>query len=124
MCTPNAGLFSNAQSITTFPTDYLDIGNSRNGIAKLDYHMNDKNNFNLDYFQGYGHIVAPVANVVQPYWNSPIIGSVTVGRAVWSYVPNTSVVNEVRAGWDYSLQAANAAADCSPGVGAPNYAAS
>lgn len=122
VCTANAGLFSNTLPTTTYATDFLDVGNSRNGIAKIDYHMNDKNNFNLDYFQGYGHIIAPVGNVTQPYWSTPIIGSVTVGRAVWSYVPNSSVVNEVRAGWDYSLQAANPFADCSPSAGAPNYA--
>jgi hypothetical protein len=121
-CTPNAGLFSNNLASTKWPTVFPVIGNSKNGVAKLDYHINDKNNFNIDYFQGYGHVNAPVSNTTQPYWSSPIMGSVSVGRVVWSWVPSTSLVNEVRAGWDYSLQVANAASDCS-NPGAPNYAA-
>lgn len=121
VCAPT-GLFSNTTASSKWATDMPAIGNSKNGVAKLDYHINDKNNFNIDFFQGYGHVLDPAGNVTQPYWSSPIIGSVTVGRVVWSWVPTSSLVNEVRAGWDYSLQVANAASDCS-NPGAPNYAA-
>ena len=34
---------------------------------------------------------------------------------------NSSLVNEVRGGWDYSLQAASPSPDCASGSGAPNY---
>ncbi len=124
VCTPT-GLFNNTQTgktATSVATNFPVIGNSKNGVGKIDYHMNDKNNFNIDFFQGYGHVVDPAGNVTQNYWSSPIIGSVNVGRVVWSYVPTTSIVNEVRTGWDYSLQVASAGADCNNPT-APNYTA-
>lgn len=122
MCTPGKGLFTNSLATTSFPTDYPDIGGTNNGVAKLDYHLNDKNNLNLDFFRGLGTVVAPVSNVTQTYWSSPLLGSVTVARAVWAWIPNSRWVNEVRAGSDYSLQKANPSPDCSANSGAPNYA--
>jgi hypothetical protein len=122
-CTPNAGLFANNTASTAFPTDFADNGGSDNGVAKLDYHLNEKNSLNLDFFRGIGYVNAPVGGVTQPYWNSNILGSVTVGRVVWAWIPNSTWVNEVRAGWDYSLQTANPGADCVTNPNHPNYAA-
>ncbi len=121
-CTPGKGLFSNGTQSTSLPTAFPDIGGTQNGVAKLDYHVNDKNNFNVDFFRGIGDVSAPVSNVTQPYWASPLYGSVGIARAVWIMVPSSTWVNEVRTGWDYSLQKANASPDCSAGSGAPNYA--
>jgi len=120
-CTPGKGLFSNNLLTTSQPTVFPDIGNTQNGVLKLDYHPNDKNNFNFDFFRGLGTVNAPVSNVTQPYWFTPLLGSVTVGRIVWAMVPNSKLVNEVRVGWDYSLQKADPSADCAAGSGAPNY---
>lgn len=122
-CTPNAGLFSNNTQSTSFPTDFADNGGSDSGSAKIDYHLNDKNSFNLDFFRGIGYVNAPVGNVTQPYFATNILGSVTVGRVVWAYVPSSNWVNEVRAGWDYSLQTANPGADCVTNANHPNYTA-
>jgi len=121
-CTPGKGVFSNNLATTSFPTLFPTIGGTQNGVAKLDYHINDKNNVNLDFFRGIGNVNAPVSNVTQTYWSSPLIGSVTVGRLVWAMVPNSSIVNEVRSGWDYSLQKADPSPDCSADSGAPDYA--
>jgi outer membrane receptor protein involved in Fe transport len=122
-CTPNTGLFSNNTARTSFPTDFPDNGGSDSASAKIDYHLNDKNSLNLDFFRGIGYVNAPVGNVTQPYWASNILGSVTVGRVVWASVPSSSWVNEVRAGWDYSLQTANPGADCVTNPNHPNYSA-
>jgi len=122
-CTPGKGVFTNTLPTTSFPTVYPDIGGTENGVAKVDYHLNDKNNFNVDFFRGLGNVTAPVSNVTQTYWSSPLVGSVTVGRLVWAEVPNSSWVNEVRVGWDYSLQKANPSPDCAASSGAPDYAA-
>jgi len=121
-CTPNAGLFANNTPSTSFPTDFADNGGSDNGVAKIDYHLNDKNSLNLDFFRGIGYVNAPVGSVTQPYWATNILGSVTVGRVVWAWIPNSTWVNEVRAGWDYSLQTANPGADCVTNPNPPNYA--
>lgn len=120
-CTPNAGLFSNNTASTSFPTDFADNGGSDSGSAKIDYHLNDKNSLNLDFFRGIGYVNAPVGNVTQPYWATNILGSVTVGRVVWAWIPNSNWVNEVRAGWDYSLQTANPGADCVTNPNHPDY---
>lgn len=120
-CTPNAGLFANNGATTKFPTDFADNGGSDSASAKIDYHLNDKNSLNLDFFRGIGYVNAPVGNVTQPYWQSNILGSVTVGRVVWAWVPNSAWVNEVRAGWDYSLQTANPGADCVTNPSHPDY---
>jgi len=121
-CAPGKGLFSNNLLTTSLPTAFPDVGGTQNGVGKLDYHLNDKNNFNLDFFRGIGTVTAPVSNVTQPYWASPLLGSVGIARAVWIMVPNSIWVNEVRTGWDYSLQKANPSPDCSASSGAPNYA--
>ena len=116
------GVFSNSLPSTSLPTAFADVGGTQNGVAKVDYHLNDKNNFNIDFFRGLGNVSAPVANATQPYWFTPLIGSVSVGRFVWSTVPNSSLVNEVRIGYDYSLQKADPSPDCGASSGAPNYA--
>jgi Carboxypeptidase regulatory-like domain/TonB dependent receptor len=121
-CVPGKGVFSNGTNSTSLATAFPDIGGTQNGVAKIDYHLNDKNNFNVDFFRGIGNVTAPVANVTQPYWFTPLLGSVGIARAVWIMVPNSSFVNEVRTGWDYSLQKADPSPDCSADSGAPNYA--
>lgn len=121
-CSPNKGLFSNALQTTSVPTVFPDIGGTQNGVAKIDYHFDDKNNFNVDFFRGIGNVTAPISNATQPYWFTPLLGSVGIARAVWAMVPSSTWVNEVRTGWDYSLQKANPSPDCSAGSGAPNYA--
>jgi len=121
-CTPGKGLFSNALTSTTLPTAFPDVGGTQNGVAKIDYHLNDKNNFNVDFFRGIGDVSAPISNATQPYWFTPLLGSVGIARAVWVTVPSSTWVNEVRTGWDYSLQKANPSPDCGASSGAPNYA--
>ena len=120
---PNGRPQREAATATTFATDFADNGGSDSGSAKIDYHLNDKNSFNLDFFRGIGYVNAPVGNVTQPYFATNILGSVTVGRVVWAYVPSSNWVNEVRAGWDYSLQTANPGADCVTNANRPNYSA-
>jgi hypothetical protein len=120
-CVANRGLFANNLATTKFPTDFADNGGSDSGSAKIDYHLNDKNSLNLDFFRGIGYVNAPVGNVTQPYWATNILGSVTVGRVVWAWVPSSTWVNEVRAGWDYSLQTANPGADCVTNPNHPDY---
>ena len=121
-CVPGKGLFSNATNSTSLPTAFPDVGGTQNGVAKIDYHLNDKNNFNVDFFRGIGNVSAPVSSVTQPYWFTPLLGSVGIARAVWIMVPNSTFVNEVRTGWDYSLQKADPSPDCGADSGAPNYA--
>ena len=91
---PNSGISNSF--LSTFPT----INTSDNGVGKLDYHMNDKNSFNGMFF--YGHYNAsgedhPFVQVNSTN-NTPIRAmSIT---SSWVYTPSSSVVNELRFGYD------------------------
>ena len=102
-CTANAGLFANNTTSTSFPVDFLTSGGTDNGSIKVDYHLNDHHNFSGEFFDGDGIAVAPVSNVNQPYWTSPLEVHTKVARAWWTWVPNSAWVNDARFGWDYGL---------------------
>jgi hypothetical protein len=132
-CTPNAGLFSNNTTSPNFLVDFNTFGGTDNGIGKLDYHLNDHNNLAVEFFDGDGIAVAPVGNVTQSYWSTPVEVHTEVVRAWWTWVPNSTWVNDARFGWDHVLMPSSASYDCTtrpagdnawiPGSGAPDYAA-
>ncbi len=121
-CTPNAGLFSNNLPTTQLPIDYLLTGGTNNGVAKFDYHLNDHNSLNAEIFTGRGFVTDAISSVTQPYWSTPLGVNSDVARAVWTWVPNSSWVNDARFGFDHSLMAVYNAYDCNPASNAPNYA--
>ncbi len=123
LCT-GAGLFSNTTSTGNglYPVAFPLTGGTNDGVVKIDYHMNDKNSFNAEYFAGKGSIIAPVSTITQQYWSANLYSTSQVARAVWTYIPNSSWVNDARFGWDYSLANENGLLDCNGGQGAPNYA--
>jgi hypothetical protein len=122
-CTPNAGLFSNNTLSTNFPVSFPTFGGTDNGVARVDYHLNDHNNLSAEFFDGDGIAVAPVSSVNQPYWSTPMEVRTSVARAWWTWIPNSTWVNEARFGWDNSRSTNSPSYDCTPGSGAPNYAA-
>lgn len=74
---------------------------SDNGIAKISYHINDHNDVNGTMFIGHGnggYMDAPYE--VQPEWLTVGNMWVGVGEGSWVYTPNSSWVNELRAGYD------------------------
>ncbi|MCU1341607.1 MAG: hypothetical protein JWN92_1030, partial [Candidatus Acidoferrum typicum] len=122
-----AGL--NASCVPTGPTIFQNTDNTNlfvnlvtqlqvdNGLAKIDYHINEKNILHGMYYAGQ-NTGFPVnsTSITQPYWRptqrtrSQIIGT------TWNYVPNSSIVNEARFGFSRYTQAF-APGDC-PGSGA------
>jgi len=82
--------------LSTFPT----INTSDNGVGKLDYHPNDKNSINGMFFYGHYNSLGedhPFAQI-QSTDTSPIRAlSIT---SSWVYTPNSTVVNEMRFGYD------------------------
>jgi hypothetical protein len=119
-----AGLFSNttASSNGLYPLSFPLTGGTNDGVFKVDYHRNDQNSFNAEFFGGKGSIIAPVSSITQPYWSANLYSISYVARAVWIYVPNSSLVNDLRFGWDHSLANENGLLDCNSSTGAPNYA--
>ncbi len=100
-------------------------GHSYNGLGRIDYHFNDQNSINGEYF--FGQATTSTPNVGEPsFWNNLNRSRTQMMRAVWTYVPNSNWVNDVRFGYNrYDLKDGNAecvGGDFSTGnVGQPNY---
>ncbi len=82
--------------LSTFPN----VNRSDNGIGKIDYHLNEKNTINgmlaTSRYAGLGED--------HPYINALMLNTfpITVWTTTenWIYTPNSTVVNEVRFGYD------------------------
>jgi hypothetical protein len=122
-CTAGKGLFSNNTGSTRQAVDFLTSGGTDNGVAKVDYHLNDHHNFSAEFFDGDGIAIAPVSAVTQPYWSTPLEVRTSVARAWWTWVPNSAWVNDARFGWDNSRSTNSPSYDCTAQSGAPDYAA-
>src|ERR1700726_164661 len=88
-----------------------EFGYSYNGLAKLDYKINDKNTLSVHYFVGQGNQVAPVggsalsqaASELKYYYEvAPI--HVSNYAVVWNSQLNTKWSNQVLAGVNYFRQ--------------------
>ena len=121
-CTAGTGLFSNGTSSTTFPVDFPSVGRTDNGVAKVDYSLNEHNSFSAEFFDGDGPTLEPVSNVTQQYWSTPLEVRTSVARAWWTWIPNSTWVNDFRFGWDNSRSTNSPSYDCTAASGAPNYA--
>ena len=96
-------------------------GHSNNVIGKIDYHLNDRNSINGEYF--FGQAISSVPNAGEPsFWNNLNVSRTQMMRAVWIDTPNSSWVNEVRFGYNrYRLADGNA--ECLSNVGQPDFKA-
>jgi hypothetical protein len=98
VCT--GGLFPNSGPSTSFLSTFPTSNQSDNGVAKIDYHPNDKSTINGMFFLGNYTAVGedhPFAQV-QSTDTAPIRSwSDTVS---WVYTPNSNVVNEMRFGYN------------------------
>ena len=103
------------------------IGHSNNVFGRIDYHPNDQNSINGEYF--FGQATTRTPNIGAPsFWDNLNVSRTQMMRAVWTYTPNSNWVNDVRFGYNrYNLADGNA--ECNNGnystgnVGQPNYAA-
>jgi carboxypeptidase family protein/TonB-dependent receptor-like protein len=81
--------------IQGFPSSFR----SDNGVLKIDYHINDKNNVNGMYFQSGGTITAEDVVYLEPQWLSVQYNKPIVVGATWTYTPNSQWVNAARFGF-------------------------
>jgi hypothetical protein len=88
-----------------------EYGYSYNGLAKLDFKINDKNNVSFHYFVGQGNQVAPVggtalseaASELKPYYEvAPI--HVSNYAAAWNSMVSSHISNQLLAGVNYFRQ--------------------
>jgi hypothetical protein len=100
-------------------TDFLTNGGSDNGIIKIDWHPNNKNSFNFDWYSGGGNSTSGF--FTEQYWSADFHTWANMGRAVWVFTPNATWLNEFRFGYDYG-NTPDYSHECDiPGSG-PNYA--
>ena len=94
------GFWPQGQTTTSFLSSFPNVNQSDNGLGKLDYHMNDQNT--ISGFLGISRYEAVGED--HPYISAdfengfPI--STWTATANWIYTPNSSMVNEVRVGYD------------------------
>jgi hypothetical protein len=123
-CDPNKSLFiNNSSTSTNLPTDFTVDGTNNNGVAKFDYHLNDHHSLNGELFMGKGDALLPKRppNITtQPYFRDPGTQNTYVARGVWTWIPNSTWVNDFRFGWDHSLSWTHTDAAGCPGTGAPD----
>jgi len=116
-CTPNAPNYTPGPSESLFPansgTGSLPLGlvstnSQKNGVAKVDYHVNDRHSISGTYFNGRGggvwndgayQLGSPGAS--SSPWMSNLQGRVQLGSGGWTWTPSSTVVNELRAGYTY-----------------------
>ncbi len=123
-CNAANGIFGNSNGSGVTPQTYaISIPTQAgpdNAIVKLDYHLNDHNALNGEYFIGRGTILG-AASSVQPYWRTGLHTKNQIARAVWVWTPTSVLVNEARAGYD-TTHAPVFTVECAL-PGGPNYAA-
>ncbi len=120
-CNASAGLFPNSTSTQSVPVLIDNVGGSDSGVGKLDYHYNDHNSFNGEYFRGEGG-VSRAPSAVTPFWRAKNFTVGTVARAVWVWTPNSTWLNELRVGYE-GQQSPQGPSECGdPSSAAPNYA--
>ena len=101
----------------------LSTGHSNNVIGRVDYHPNDKNSINGEYF--FGQAITTTPNAGEPsFWDNLNVSRTQMMRAVWIYTPNSNWVNDVRFGYNrYNLADGNAECSGKFAGGQPNYTA-
>jgi hypothetical protein len=101
---PGTQFAGSPQSVVPSGMFYLSDNNSTySGLAKVDYHPNEKNTVSGMFFigQGYGQwddnpgaITAPWSETDLPFQNR-------VGSGAWTWTPNSTWVNEVKVGYTH-----------------------
>jgi hypothetical protein len=100
---PNESLFPNNNGPgTSIVPGSMSTNLTGNGLAKIDYHLNEHHSFNGMFFFGQdngNYNDAP--NEVLPIWNTVTQVRSVVGAGSWTWVPNSTAVNEFRVGYSH-----------------------
>ena len=125
-CTANQygapGLWNNSSSTTTtVANNFLNYGGSNNGVAKIDYHINDKHSLNGSflYAQDLEYAFPDTTVVTQPFWEDILGVTSKMVRGVEIWTPNSSLLNEARVGFDRGYRPVTRS-ECQPPGGTSN----
>jgi hypothetical protein len=111
-----AGDAGGAPTVNNFTSTAPEYGYSYNGLAKVDYAINDRNTLSAHWFAGQGNQVAPVGSSLYYYYEvAPI--HVQNYSLVYNHIFSPSIANQVLAGVNYFNQVFN---DFETGFNAPS----
>ena len=118
-CGTKGVFFNNSSTTVSLPVPGNNIGHSNNVLGKIDYHPNDRNSINGEYF--FGQAVTETPNTGEAaFWSNTNLSRTQMTRGVWVFTPNTNWVNDVRFGYNrYNLEDGNT--ECIKQAGQPNY---
>jgi len=82
---------------------FQNVNNTYNGLAKVDYHPNDKNTLSGMFFigDGAGTYNDNPSAIASYFYESLFPVNARVGSGSWTYVPNSSMVNEFKVGYTH-----------------------
>jgi hypothetical protein len=102
---PFQGLFPSSTGGNVL-TDLLSVNSVNGGLAKVNYHLNDKNQFEGMYFisQGDSNSVDTPPAETSANWISAQHARSQAVSGDWAFTPNSTVVNEVRFGYSHYYQ--------------------
>jgi hypothetical protein len=91
------------QVVATGLDSMSDVNSTYNGVAKVDYHLNDRNTLSGMFFIGDG---SGTWNDNPSAITSALVESLfpvtdRIGSGSWTFVPNSAVVNEFKVGYTY-----------------------
>ena len=106
---PGVGPFQGLFPLTTTGNYFTDLTNDNTvngGLAKINYHLNDKHSLEGMYFISEGDdlaVDAPTTQVAAP-WLTVEHARSQAGSGDWTWTPNSSWVNEARFGYAHYYQ--------------------
>jgi hypothetical protein len=99
--TCTGGFFpTNTSGGTGFVSTFPNVNGSNNGVGKIDYHVNDKNTVNGSLLIGRYTGDGEDRGFVDRVFNNNFIINNWTTAATWDYTPNSTMVNEVRFGYN------------------------
>ena len=121
----NAGIFQTGVPGAggTFNFAYNSLRDpSKNLLGKIDWAPNEKNHIAGEYFWSRDTELDNTTTITQPYWMTDYYLTSNVTRATWTYLPNSSLVNEFHFGFDRKVEN-QWPSECVPGraAAAPDY---
>ena len=110
-------MFQNGTALT-YSTEQIGINTLDNGLSKIDFHPNEKNTISGEYFVANFDSTAPQNNAAaQPWWDTTTHAKSMVMGLHWTWLPTSTMVNELSGGFNrYNQQ--SYPADCN-NVGQP-----
>jgi hypothetical protein len=82
-----------------------DVNSTYNGVAKVDYHLNDRNTLSGMFFigDGSGTWDDNPSVITSAFSESLFPVTARIGSGSWTFVPNSAIVNEFKVGYTHYL---------------------